>query len=174
MQVEDYYSKFIIESYDAVVGEHGDDPTVVAEVFGDVEARVSRAIMSGEIAPIELTQRDAILLRMQLVLPKERKRRRSSFPKDLEYLGDAIANPLEAANMDAILSRAMPLGDGTDKVLACWNGRDYERAVKVRYRNAADATAKAAQFDNLTMPILDALDSRHAHTTRDLFWKDAA
>jgi hypothetical protein len=161
--------EWFIETYDAAVDETGDDGASLEKARDVVAHEYAEAVESGaqpRHAP-DLVEEGRILFNE--FIGAERKRRKESMREQVAYLLDAFESE-DGAYVDPILAQAYPLGDGTDKALRYWNADDWGGARTTRYRKAAEATKAADLFDRETVdPMLDAMRSRNARTTGDLF-----
>lgn len=104
-----------------------------------------------------------------------RKGRRSSLTRVGRHLLDALNGDTILGVNDPVLDQAFPLGtsDGRDKTLRNWTQLDWVNARTERYRNAADATAAAREFDvEVADRFIAALERPNVRRTGDLFGVD--
>lgn len=98
-----------------------------------------------------------------------REQRKSSLRRDAAYLGDCLAGGTILGTDEPVLMQMFPLGDGRDKTLRNWSPEDWRNAARERFRNAADVTAAAADFDEHAERMAKAIESARVVTTGDLF-----
>lgn len=172
--MNDYYAPIIVEAYDEVVTSHGAEQVQLTDVLDETVQAVKKKMMSGEIEMLEASLDDSIRRLVSPEVEKTRKHRRASFKKNVLYLLDALRAPDDAANLEPLFRMAMPLGNGFDKVLGYWVPQDFERATMVRYRNAADVTREAQEFDMAADLLVQEMHRRRVSTVRELFQGVAA
>ena len=101
-----------------------------------------------------------------------RKGRRNSLTRVGRHLLDALNGDTILGVDDPLLDQACPLGtpDGRDKTLRHWTRPDWETARTERYRNAADATSAAREFDvDVAEQFITLLRRPNVRRTGDLF-----
>lgn len=172
--MNDYYAPIIVETYDEVVTAHGSDQVQYADMLDELVQAMKKKMLAGEIDMIEPSLDDSIRRLAVPTIEKARTQRRGSFKKNVLYLLDAVRNPDEAASLEPLFRMAMPMGNGFDKVLGFWTPQDFERATMVRYRNAADVTREAQEFDMAADLLVQEMHRAGATTVRGLFRAEAA
>lgn len=168
MQEKDW-DQWFIEQFDRyVAGQHDEAPSVdksrdaVATAYaeGVRHGRIERRRLELETEGRELFDR--------LVMP-ERDHRRASFRVSARYLVDAITDQTVLGEQDPVLDQAYPIGDGTDKTLRYWNPEDWNTSRTIRYRQAAEHTRAAQEWDvQVVSPIVAAMRQCGARRTEDL------
>ena len=106
---------------------------------------------------------------------KTRKTRRANLARDGEHLLAALNDETILGNADPLLDQALPIGapDGRDKTLRFWTWEDWDTAKTERYRNAAETTAAAKDFDlKVASRFIAALRRPDVRRTEDLFRSD--
>lgn len=104
-----------------------------------------------------------------------RKGRRRNLSSEGKYLLSALRDETILGPADPQLDQAYGMGenDGRDKTLRYWTRDDWEQARTERYRNAADVTHAASEFDReVAAPFIEALTTLGVRTTGELFTKD--
>ena len=153
----DDLNDFIDDLYDRTV-QQASGPIAAADVRAKMRPEVASAIARFEVDTYELA--DMLTKRR---LDKVRPKRSRALRKELDYIGDYLVHPEDAAqSIDGMLGRAYPLGttSGDDKTLALWTAADLRDLVIVRYRNAAAATEEAKAFDESAERIISAMTVR--------------
>ncbi len=163
--------EWIEREYGRIVAEHGSEGVTVKEARDIAAQRYEAAIRSGEIeaaAPDLYTEGGQLFDRKIKPL---RRRRTSTMQSNMETIRDALNDETILGDQDPILHLAYPLGaqDGRDKILALWTVEDWNAGSMTRYRNAAEVTAAAQIFDDLSTAIITAMRQRGATVTGDLF-----
>lgn len=161
---------WIIATYDEIVAAHADAGVRVEEARVEFMARYAEAVTSGAVSGQAFDDMEIGAILFDQVVRPARSQRRSSWKSNLGYLGSILlGEEVDGDLVDPILNMAFPVGDGSDKTLRLWSEEDWKQSVVSRYRNAADATAAAAEHDRLVGAILDAFATTGAVFTRDLF-----
>lgn len=163
--------EWMIHTYDSIVASAGTEGITVKEARELAAERYEAAIRSGEIERYELdlfAEGGGIFDR---VVRPQRQSRKSSLNRDMETINAALNDETILGSDDPILHIAYPLGtaDGRDKVLTLWTREDWRAASMTRYRNAAEVTASAQIFDELSTRIVDRMLTSGVDTTGELF-----
>ena len=162
---------WMLATYDRIVAESGTEGITIKEAKELAAERYEHAIRSGEIKRDELdlfAEGGSIFDR---VVRPQRQARKSSLHRDMETITAALGDETILGSDDPILHIAYPLGtaDGRDKVLTLWTREDWRTASMRRYRNAAEVTASAQIFDELSSHISDSMLASGVNTTGELF-----
>lgn len=163
--------EWLIETYERIVAEAGDDGITVKESRELVAQAYEAAVRSGEIARPEIDLYDEGLTGFDKAVRPRRRARSSSLHRDMETITRAIAGETILGADDPILHVAYPLGtdDGRDKVLALWTAEDWRSSAMTRYRGAAEVTAAAQIFDEQAALIARQILARNCVTTGAIF-----
>lgn len=107
---------------------------------------------------------------LRTVTESARDQRRVTLKKELEFIIDALDNPITGAHLEPYLNLAYPLGttDGSDKTLRYWTRDDFQMAITSRYRNAAVVTVSAKEFDDAAKALINRMETAGATTLGDL------
>lgn len=159
------------EKFDSVVRASGLDGLPLKESREQVALLYEDAIRSGSIVRPEIdlfTEGKALF---NSIVEPERDKRTTRLQKTAQHLVEALNDDTVLGRDDPALHLAYKLGDrdGTDKILTAWTPDDWQNAIMVRYRGAAEATEKAKEFDTVATEIVAVMYRRGAHTTADLF-----
>lgn len=163
-----------VNTFDDVVEELSvQDGVQVSQSKGLVVQRFVEAVREGAIPQPRVPSIEEIgFQRFQRFIPKQRTKRREHMVENLDYILDAIKDPSVGMTIsDPMLKFAFPLGtsDGKDRSLGLWTIEDYDRSALRRYRNAADVTVAAKEFDERQQSIVNLMHERSAQFTRELF-----
>ena len=163
--------EWIEREYERIVAEYGSDGVTSKEARDISAQRYEAAVRSGEI---NVDQTDLYVEGGRLfdrIVKPLRQRRKSSLISNMETIRAAINDETILGQEDPILHLAYPLGtqDGRDKILSLWTVEDWRNGAITRYDNAAEVTAAAQAFSNLSSEITSAMIQRSAHTTGGLF-----
>lgn len=160
--------EWFIREYDRIVAEQSDQGMTVEKMRDALSHRYADAVERGESRYVDDIVDEGRALTNRFVSPV-RDARRMSFRKNVGDIIDALNGDTILGRDDPRLDQAFPIGDGTDKTLRYWSADDWTDATTERYRNAASATASAAEFDELSQVIVGALRSRNVRLTGELF-----
>lgn len=163
--------EWMLETYNRIVAEAGTEGIALKDAQSRAAELYEQALESGEIerdAPD--AYREGVALFDRVVKPA-RQSRKSSMIRDMETIVAALNDETILGLEDPILTLAFPLGttDGRDKVLGLWNREDWRNASMTRYRNAAEVTAAAQEFEEQSSLIADRMLYVGVAITRDLF-----
>lgn len=151
-----------VSVHDEIVSEHG--TITVREARTEFASRYAADVAAGRIKRQKRSlEQEAEAMFDRFVMPN-REARRKSMQRDFEYITDSLFGIGDGATLDPIMAAAYPTGTGHDKTLREWSLEDIEMARTVRYRMAAEQTAAAAEFDQTTQAIVDAMKAAGAAT----------
>lgn len=155
------HEQFVQDEYDRVVLEAGDDGMKPGEATELAADALAKAIRNEEIDAIGVDEyADAVAAR---TIGGLRSRRRSSLTKAAQIVADILAGVTTLGEDDPLLTEAYPgSSEAIDKSLRFWTRDDWQTATMTRYRKAAEATAAAVTFDEITQTIIGLL---HGKTT---------
>lgn len=152
---------WIVDVYDEFVSKNTTGCTVEQSRDAVAKAYVV-AVEAGDMPRwLDDLETEGRQLFNRLVLP-ERERRKGTLVRQLEWIVDAILHATVLGDVDPMLDRAFPLGDGSDKALRHWTADDLTTAITERYRSAAATTAAAREFDRHAQDVKDLMYSRSA------------
>ncbi len=163
--------QWIIDQFDFTVANGGLEGVRLADARQNVVTAIVDEITSGRmsISDIPLDQVGGMLF--DSTVKPVRNQRKLELKNAGAWIVDVINRDTILGEFDPILDRAYSLGkkDGTDKTLRFWTVDDWQGAVTERYRNAADVTSSAQDFDlNVASPIIEALRASNVVMTGDL------
>lgn len=163
--------QWIVEQFDFTVANGGLEGVRLADARQSVIAAIVDEIESGRmsVADIPLDQIGEMLF--DSTVKPVRNHRKLELKNAGQRVVDVINRDTILGEFDPILERAYSLGkkDGTDKTLRFWTVDDWQGAVTERYRNAADVTSSAKDFDmEVATPIIEALRANNVVMTGDL------
>lgn len=150
--------------FDRIVADHGAEAVKLKESRSEFAAEYQRDVMAGRVARVEqslLTEGEALFDRY--VRP-ERDRR----SKGKHGFAENIAASL-LGNEEPMLDLAVPVGDGTDKILRFWSHSDWDNSIRVRDRQAQDAVEAADEHRAYARTVIAALVDAGAAYTGELF-----
>ena len=160
--------EFIVNEYDSLYRDE-EDGKKTAETKEEVVVRLVTAWRDGTVEQPDDYERATLIV--DRVIGRTRDARRDSIHKAAKIIVECLAEGtlLDPEN-EPLLRQAYPLGtaDGMDKALIHWTWDDWEYAVMGRYRGAAEQTASAADFDQLTIPIRQILKAQTGTTGQAL------
>lgn len=167
--------EWLNEKYDEIVRNAASEGLTVAEIRELWEEAYEQAVEAGEVQREEpATLREEARRLFDANVMKERERRRGAFMKDAAWLIAALNGETVLGRDDPILERAFLLGDGRDKTLRFWTVEDWNTAIQMRYRHAADASAAAREFDvEFASCFIQDLRRRNADYTGQLFERES-
>lgn len=164
--------EWAMDEYDRLVAELADaDGLPLGEAAKEFQRRYIGALQHGKIQrPQADDWQDGVHLFNRVVKPG-RDRRSKGLATEMEYIRDALNDDTILGRDDPRFQQAHRLGtaDGRDKILGLWSVDDWRNVAMIRYRNAAEATAAAAKFDQLQQEITAAMQRRGVAATWDLF-----
>ena len=160
--------QWFIDTFDRLVSEHPDEGMTVEKARDAMSHAYLDAIERGEQRYQDSLMDEGRALFDRFVGPARDGRRRT-FKNCTLFLIDALSDSTLLGVEDPVLDQAFPLGDGTDKTLRYWTSDDWAASVTERYRNAASATAAAAEFDVRAQTIITALRTTGSRQTGDLY-----
>lgn len=156
--------EFISNEYDDVYADEADGKKS-AEAKEEVAARLVQAWRNGDVEQPDDYERAALIV--DRVIGQTRTGRRNNMREAVRIIADVFSSgTLLDGESEPLLRQAYPLGtaDGMDKALIHWTQQDWEHAVTGRYRQAAEQTGAAAEFDQLTVPIIAVLKAQGGTT----------
>lgn len=162
--------QWFLETYDRYVEDNGLDGVTLEKARVAVVNACVEAVESG----VEERWENSLALdaarEFNRHVKPERDRRRSAIRKDCEHILAALADDTILGIDDPILRTAYPVGTGVDKTLFYWTREDFREATHERYRNAADVTAAAKEFDlEYAQRFITAMAHRQAAYLGELF-----
>lgn len=160
--------EWFIDAYDRIVEEAGDDGLDVGKAKDAVAQAYADAVETGEIDPVGRSPIEEGHLYAEKWINGTRTTRKAGLRRSMQEILDALSGETILGTEDPYLAQAFALGDGRDKTLRAWTEDDWQIAIVERYRNAAEVTAAAAEFDALARQIIDRLHARGVRTTGDL------
>jgi hypothetical protein len=167
------YESWIVTTYDDAVAEVSEAGGIaLADAENLVVARFVKAVRERKIPkPKQPTVEEIAHQLFRRYVPPQRTKRREHLPEDLDYILDALKNPDESAHIDPLLKLAVPLGtrDGQDRTLGLWTPENFAASSLTRYRNAAEVTAAAKEYDERAQLIIEKMQEKSAAFARDLF-----
>lgn len=164
--------EYTIATYDRLTAEHGADSVQLADSRKAFQKQYKRDVLSGKVSRDEMTLDDEAGMKFDRWVRPERDRR----AKGRHGFAENIATSL-LGNVDPHLDLAVPIGDGTDKVLRYWTRRDWLYSIQVRERAVQDAADSSDEHKGYALQVIESLDLTEALYTGDLFdasAKDAA
>lgn len=161
--------QWFLDAFDEFVESEGDGGAAREKSRDGVARRYEQAVENGEINRPREPLIDEGRALFDRHIGAEITRRRTSLRKSMDHLLDVLAGETVLGAGDPALHQAYPLGDGSDKTLGLWTPDDWQAATFERYRNAAEATRAASNFDERAQRFLVAMRQRGVRTTGDLF-----
>lgn len=163
--------EWVIGAYDKFVADHPDDGSPLEDSRDAIAAAYTKAVDSGDTRWTLDLLAEGRLLFDRAVKPV-RSGRRGSLVGDGKYLLSALNDETILGPNDPQLGQAYPLGmkDGRDKTLRHWTQEDWQQASLARYRNAAEVTKAAQEFDvEVSAEFIKAMRARGVAMTGELF-----
>lgn len=154
---------YMVTAFDEVVTKNG-HRIELQKSRRQVAERYAKDVMRGRVGRPEQTLVSEGLALFDRFVKPERDRRR----KGRHGFAEQIAKSL-LGNSEPVLDLAVPLGDGTDKILRYWSIADWKESVAVRNRAADDAAESAAEHEKYAEIVIEALAEGSTEFTGDLF-----
>ena len=161
--------EYTLVVWNRIVAEHGAEAVVLAESRSAFAAEYQRDVMSGAVARPEVS----LLAEGEALFDKHVLRERDRRRKGKHGFAENIATSL-LGNLEPTLDLAVPVGDGTDKLLRYWTVDDWQESINVRNRAAADVVDSAREHEGYASVVIAALKIANGGFTGDLFEKRAA
>ena len=150
--------------WNRIVADHGTDAVQLADSRAEFAAEYQRDVMAGKVTRPEMS----LIAEGEALFDKHVIRERDRRRKGRHGFAENIANSLFGTD-DPLLDIAVPVGDGTDKVLRFWTIDDWRESIRVRERAATDAAESAAEHAKHANSVIVALANEGGGYTGDLF-----